>query len=251
MTSLYVCAAEKSATHWARGITFENVAEANKVDFTPVTFRDYMWASGLRDIDGSITGIKGATLTPIIGGEFSGSRINVAGEAERRNDWGAWVITDDRIDLGWLHMRPIDHANSTHNGDYDLIRSDGEEVLGQASTFDKFPNPNVVVGEDHSYRFRFHELPSTNGFDVGLHGVERGTSLIYAFEDLPRNANVMDANEVANAAQLNQASTTSYYWSGNDLVLKFVAETQSNKRPNSDDPEVLRLSYSDTIRVSW
>ncbi|MBM7069724.1 hypothetical protein [Actibacterium sp. 188UL27-1] len=159
----------------------------------PASFRDYIWSSGLRDIDGSITGTVGATLTPIMTVDFAGSEINKAGVSTRHDDWGAWVVTDPEIDLGWLHVRPINQNASTHDGTYDLIRSDGEQVLGQVATFDKFPNPNVVLCEDHSYRFRFHDLPSTRGFDAAMTGMERGERVVYTFEDMPRGATISDA----------------------------------------------------------
>ena len=60
-------ASEKSTVHWVRNLSFDNtVPEANKVDFSPASFKGYMWSSGLRDEDGKLTGRAGSVLTPII-----------------------------------------------------------------------------------------------------------------------------------------------------------------------------------------
>ena len=257
-------AGEKSTTHFASGITFGAVAEANKIDFGSnpggANF-DYVWATSLIDLDGSVSGIEGATITAMIqetepgmeNAQNAGTRISVAEDAQARPDWSAWINPTGEI--GWLRIKPS-HDNpddlpfsdpSVNTTRYDITRSDGETMHAARPTWDTFVNASVLADADYSYAVRLHEVPAE--LDIAFKGFSEQTRFEYAFENLPSNAIVTGAAEVANAAELASVTQTSFYRNGTTLVFMIVAEDQNYLTPTTDDATMKARTFGADFKI--
>jgi hypothetical protein len=82
-------AAQKSPAHFVSGLSFANVPGRGRVDFSAESGLAHMWSSGLIDLDGSLTGRAGATLTPILETAGGESGFNAPPDAATRPVWGA------------------------------------------------------------------------------------------------------------------------------------------------------------------
>ena len=241
-------AAEKATTHFVKGLTFENVAESNKVDFygglgsAPY---DFMWATALRDLDGSLTGIPGATVsTKIREWDNEGTMLTAASDAIARDDWDAWISSD--VEIGWMRIVPsFDGGAITDpavvSTRYDIVRSDGETLVNASPTFDVLINPSVVIEDGLSYDIRFHEVPSE--LSVTFRGLSDGSEVFYTYKGLPSLTEVLGASEVSSTAELEAATETSFLREETDFVFKVIADEQTYLLPNSEDPEALERNF--------
>ncbi len=252
-------AAEKSTTHFAKGITFGGVTEANKVDFSvpeftvdgQPTFFDDAWTTSLIDLDGSITGIAGATITAMIDGP-DGTKINTGTDAIARTEWNAWVSVG--TDIGWMRISPSHDDSAAEmiaTGDrttwYDIVRSDGAEIMNARPTNDMTINAAFAAEEDLVHRVRLHELPES--MVVGFRGLAEGAIFHHVFENLPSETRVFGAAEVSSRAALDAATSNAFYRDNNDLVFKFVAERQVHRMPNTDDAEILDRTFGTNVKI--
>ena len=219
-------AAQKSPVHFAEGTTFDPaVPFKNRVDFTPGSYRDYMWSSGLIDKDGGITGIAGARITPDITG--SGKiyeDFNVEPGATRVPEWGAWVSPPGsrygllRLDNKW--------AQYTGTPVY-AIRSDGPAAYN-VQTYDWYSQNAVLIDSPFEYRFQYHQIANT--FDVNLRFVNNGEQMVAAFPNLPSGTHVYNGNNstpfprAASLADLRSGTTEKCWMENNTLYLKLIGK---------------------------
>ena len=252
-------AAEKSTTHFARGISFANVDQANILDFSvpeftvdgQATFFDDAWTTSLIDLDGSITGTSGATITAMIDGAY-GSRVNTASDATARADWNAWISVG--TDIGWMRITPSFDGTAREMmaaGDkttwYDIVRSDGEYLLNARPTNDVRMNAAFAADQDLTHRIRLHEVPGV--MKVGFRGLSDGTVFHHIFENLPSDTRVVGATEVSSRAALEDATRNAFFRDNTDIVFKFVADRQVYRTPTTDDPQILGRTYGTSVRI--
>lgn len=247
-------AAEKATTHFSSGLSFENVAQDNKVDFyggAGSSDIDFVWATTLRDLDGSLTGFADATLTAKIrDGANANSKANVAPDAVAIDAWDAWL--SQNAEIGWMRILPSHDAGAITDADveatlYDIIRSDGEKILAARPTFDVLINPTVVIQDNLSYQIRFHDVPQT--LSVTFRGLEAGSEVFYTYKGLPSQSAISGATEVVSLAALAGATTTSYFRDNSDFVFKVVADRVTYLTPTSDDPRALNRNFGSAFNI--
>ncbi|MGF1503480.1 MAG: Ig-like domain-containing protein, partial [Paracoccaceae bacterium] len=238
-------AAQKSPAHFVTGITFDDVTEAGRVDFSPTPWVEYLWSSGLRDLDGSLTGIAGATVLPILATSSGGeSRFNVA-DGLRRDDWGAWIDPDTAYGL----LR-ADTDLSPGQADQVLWqRSDGETIRS-AGSFSTYHQTNIALDTDLTYRLQYHALPGQLTLSLRFAGA--GESAIIEIPSLPTEIGVLGAAWATSRSELEAAETTTVWRDGQSLWVKLVAETDEvDPRfvPNSRLPEATARRHTAGIFV--
>lgn len=215
-------AAQKSPVHSARGITFgADIAEANKVDFSPSAFRGYMWSSGLIDRDGSITGKPNSRIMPLIptdnpenlpNGVFS-SGFNRSVNSEVRPEWGA--VINQEAHFGLLRVNPSWDAGSAEV--IQLTRSDGQTVTDVGTYNWYYQNP-VIVNQNYVYRLDFPKIP--NEFELELLFVDHDDWVIVHIPNVPRNISVKDAVKVRSFETLYGRQRDTYFLDGDQLYVR-------------------------------
>ncbi len=230
-------AAQKSPVHFSEGTTFDPaVPFKNRVDFTPGSYRDYMWSSGLIDRDGTITGIAGARISPDITG--SGKiyeDFNVEAGATRVPEWGAWVCPPGsrygllRLDNKW--------AQYTGTPVY-AIRSDGPAAYN-VQTYSWYSQNAVLVDSPLEYRFQYHQIANT--FDVNLRFVDNGEQVVAAFPNLPSRTYVYNGNNstpfprATSLADLRSGNTEKCWMENNTLYLKLIGKNGGSDKQFGDE----------------
>lgn len=210
-------AAQKSPVHFVSGLSFEDVTPAGRVDFTPQSWDAHMWSSGIFDVDGSLTGRAGATLVPIIDGPEGESRFNATEGAVRRDAWGAWVLPGAEIGL-------LRADTTVAPGQADIVtwsRSDGARVEA-GGTFDTYHQASVALNSDLTYRLEYDTLPAD--LTLSLRFAGQGDALMLEVPNVPSDAVIAGAVEVANRADLARSDSTAYLREGTLLVVRLVAE---------------------------
>ncbi len=223
-------AAQKSPAHFASGLSFEAVTPRGRVDFAPQAWDAHLWASGLLDLDGSLTGRTGATLLPIVrqpdGAE---SAVNAPEGAVRREAWGAWLAPEGAVAL-------LRADTSVAPGAADVLtlaRSDGERVA-IGGTFDTYHQASLPIDPGLTYRLEYDRLPAA--VTLSLRFARPGDALTVEVPNLPGGAAIAGAVEVADRAALAAAERTAFAREGTRLVVRLVAEAEETDprfRPNT------------------
>lgn len=213
-------AAVKSSVHFVEGLTFEpNILPANKVDFGKATNAETMYAGGVIDRDGSLTGTVGATLMPRIEPHPTNPRISEDGYnrepgATLRSDWDAFICPDEHYGILRLMHQWDPQGLPPYN-----IRSDGPAAYGHL--LNRFGQPPVIVNDNNlMYYTQHHTIP--NHTDVQLRFIDPGDNVIAAFPNMPSDAKVYRSSgqPLAQATSLNNLrnSTTQKYWFRNNTI---------------------------------
>ncbi|MBK1828696.1 G8 domain-containing protein [Haloferula rosea] len=220
-------AAQKSTVHFAEGITFDPaISFANKVDFTPAAWRDYMWSSGLIDRDGSITGTPGTRLTPDIPDNYSGrltEDFNREASATLVPEWGAWLCPNEHYGLLRLDNRWPQYSGTPIYAH----RSDGPAAYNQ-QTYDWYSQNAVIVNSPLNYRFQYLEI--ANRIDVNLRFVDDGDELIAVFPNMPAHTYVYRNNfstplpTASSLSDLESSTTEKFWFRDNTLHVKLIGD---------------------------
>ncbi len=227
-------AAQKSPAHFVTGLSFEEVTPRGRVDFAPQAWDSHLWASGIRDLDGSLTGRAGATLLPIVTApDGRETAVNAPPDAIRREVWGAWVAPEGAVALLRADAAVAPGSAETLT----LSRSDGARVeIG--GTFDTYHQASLPVGDDLTYRLEYDRLPEA--LTLSLRFARVGEALVLEVPDLPSEARIGGAVEVADRTALAEAEQSAYLREGTRLMLRLVAdaeETDPRFRANTAIPE--------------
>ena len=211
-------AAQKGTVHFAEGITWDPaIPQANKVDFAPGAYRDYMYASGLIDRDGSITGIPGGRITPDMPTGF-----NVTPAAVRRPEWNAWVCPPTekyglmRLDNKWAQYSATPIF---------ALRSDGPAAYN-IQTYGWYSQNPVIVNSALRYAFQYTKV--ANRIDANLRFLDNGDSAVVSFPNLKsatrvyRNGTSTALGQASSLADLLGGSTERYWFRDNTLYVKLV-----------------------------
>lgn len=235
-------AAQKSTVHFAEGITFENVPENNKVYFRNQSWLETMYASGLIDRDGSITGVIGGHLTPRIqppnaaDTKIREEGFNIEGAAIPKLNWHAYINPNEHFGLlriynGW--------SNATKYPTYN-IRSDGPATYGQQAPNPSNMNPVIVNDSNLKYYWQYHKVP--NLIRPQLKFVENGDFVIsvlpnmpsqtYAYQGLSGSVPLLQASSLND---LINGSTQRYFMKDNTIYVKHIATALGNTALFGDD----------------
>ena len=219
-------AAQKGTVHFAEGITWDPaIPQANKVDFAPGAYRDYMYASGLIDRDGSITGIPGGRITPDMPTGYNGrvmEDFNVTPAAVRRPEWNAWVCPPTekyglmRLDNKWAQYSATPIF---------ALRSDGPAAYN-IQTYGWYSQNPVIVNSALRYAFQYTKV--ANRIDANLRFLDNGDSAVVSFPNLKsatrvyRNGTSTALGQASSLADLLGGSTERYWFRDNTLYVKLV-----------------------------
>ena len=181
-------AVHKSASFFVEGLTFgENMTEAGKLDLTRGANNSVgndSQGRAIVDIDGSLTGVPGATITQQISlaDEADPNLFNAGSNYTLNEDWNA-VITQDAT-MGLLRI----DDNVANNGkvvvfsanNQVLTRSDGEVASG----FEK--QVPVFTDSDYTYALDFNNGPDE--FRLYLADTPLGEGVIIEMSAVPEDA---------------------------------------------------------------
>ena len=216
----------KSTYQFVSGLTFgANLPEARKVGISQqannVNAENSVRA--IVDLDGSLTGFAGATVTPMLG---RGSLMNTTAAGISRDDWNAWVNPD--VTIGSITFNYESGALVEH----DIIRSDGASIIGTRGA-GHHTQTGFVVDDQFTHTVDFTDN-SLSQIDIYLGDMRSGEAGVFDFPDFdplssvtvynPYTGESWDANQVASEAELQAATTTSVYRGGGSLQVKFVSE---------------------------
>lgn len=248
-------AATKSTVHWVRRVTFDDdIPEANKVEFSPATFRGYMWSSGLRDLDGSLTGRIGAVLTPRITPD---ARVPIQVYEERFNVAENAILKPERAALinqgahfGLLQLHPFWAKNTAEH--VQVTRCGGSQgscsTVTDVGTFDWYYQNPATVNQGFTYQFSFPKLPAE--FSVTIKFVRNNDNVLVKIANVPPQTR-STGSRVNSINELTRASSTSYLLNKGQLWIKLVAGGQvTDKSSTVNQPFGINFSASSSVRVT-
>jgi len=223
-------ASRKSTNHYARGITFgPDVEENSKFEFGNNSWVSFMYLSGLIDEDGSVTGIPGARVTPIISPKPNSSNLFEKGantqmtDVIERPEWGAWVSTNKTYN----YFQDIDFTNKDDGAftprylitEYpDNSTHAVFEVQTQQQYFDA---PVITNDLNYKYNLQYHKLPKY--MVPVINGCTTNTeSVIIAYSNMPGITYAGNATRVNTIAQLNASATQAYLIKDNTVYFKLI-----------------------------
>ncbi len=219
-------AAQKSTVHFASGITFDPaIPEANKLDFTPQANRDFMYASGLLDLDGSITGTPGMRITAQIRDQeiqVLEEGFNIEDGAILKEEWGAYLCPNEHYALLRLENKwPRYEGTPIY-----AIRSDGAATFNRQTNDWYSQNPVIVNQQDLIYYFQYHEI--SNKIDLRLRFIDPNDYVIYAFPNFPSTTKLSgNVSQVNSLDEVKSSSGQSYFFKDNTLYMKSVGTLQA------------------------
>ena len=220
-------AAQKSPVHWVEDLSFENVPFENMVRFGNATSAETMYASGIIDRDGSLTGVANIHMLPRIEPHpsfplrVSEDGFNREPSAMLVDEWDAYLNTSAHFGL----LR-LDHFWGQGNGTpvYN-IRSDGPATFGDQIF--KWWNMNpVIVNSGYRYTTQFHRIAHRT--DAVLLFVNPQDSVVSVFTNMPSSTRVYNANggalpQASSLSQLESGGSQRYFFRDNTLYLKHIA----------------------------
>ena len=174
------------------------------------------------DIDGSVTGIPGATFTP---GTATTNAFRSSPDAAFDPDLGAWV-TKATIASTYLYA-----TGDGRNADLILVRDDGlsEDGLKLAGpelfATDKRPHYKAPAAtgleRDVAYLLDYDNVP--RDLTVDLRYARAGESVIYEIANVANFGDIRGATEMSSLNALVGAQDSAYFHNGSSLFLKLVA----------------------------
>lgn len=273
----------RSANYSADGLTFGDDVPATNHYTTMLTIdsdgfsdRGGAIAGALHDIDGAISGVAGAILTPGIvdvnPGKHTevetyaydgiiGSGFNATEGAVWLEDSRVWVNPADSV-IGKMiikqqTMNGDDNFNSVSQEDraeYSIEKSDNgaklfinqDAIVSYASSVQL----NLDARGDIEYTIDYDgDLPEV--INIEITDLPKGATAYYRFKDLPSDVVFQQADAVENRSALDAAEGTAWIRESNgDFVVKVVAEQFYTWRvPRSDTEIVQENIYNDGFRI--
>lgn len=225
-------AAQKSPVHWVEGLTFESIPFENMVWFGKESSQETLYASGILDLDGSLTGRVGNRLTPKITATLPGDgriredAFNIEPGAVLVPQWDAYECRTEKFGLlRNFHEWPVTQARIHYN-----LRSDGPATYGSLMAGHSM-NP-VILNNTIDYGTQYERLP--NQTRVQLLFADNGDKVISVFPNMPSSTFVYAANgttplpRASSLANLRSSNSQKYYLEDNTLYLKHIAVSANN-----------------------
>lgn len=186
------------------------------------------------DVDGSITGTAGATLTS---GDTN-YEFATAPDAYYDDDLGLWVS-----EATIARTRLIVSDDITLN----VTRSDGVSVddYTYTSTYSSFLLKTVSgLDQDIAYLLDMDSTPET--FRLTNQYMQAGESVVYEIPNIGSVGTVRNATEVASLTALMEATSTSYIVQDDSLFVRIIAEETDAEDLAVDE---MLAEYADTQSV--
>ena len=264
----------KSANNSAIGLTFGNNVPTDHVYRAKNTFvwnndgqfdGDGTIAGAVHDLDGSITGVAGAVLTPgivdwnpdenvdVLDHAYPGltaSGFNASPGATWDPERVAWTNPEGSI-IGKLEYRS---SNSEQNReDFIISRSDnGARILFGADAQGRSSRGqlNVDASGEVEYTISYpDELPDE--IEIDFFDLPRGATAYYRFQDLPDDVVVQDATRFETLSEVRAADETAWFRDTNgDVVVKIYAD-RFNQRlaPRAETGTSQHQPYTDEFTI--
>lgn len=251
----------RRSTNATENVTFgDDTSGANRVDFSPPargvnSETTNSFTFGVVDVDGSLTGARGATLTPRLLDHFPGQGADII----EQGTTGFNALPDARLIEAqnmWVKRGNADIGIQRFNFEigprvnWTIERSDNDAKLllnRDISKANKFTELLAIASEDVIYTIDYVDAPSSV-IDYELRDVKKGASVIYEFKGVPGPVVVQGADRVDNMAQLRAADGTAFFRDGGSFFVKAVADI-GQEQPMIDSRPIAGQNYSDQFKV--
>ena len=228
-------ASRKSTNHFARGITYDaSVAENAKFDFDHISYFSYMYLSGLIDQDGSLTGVAGTNVRPIITKNPRENHLYEKGanvqmtDAIEKPEWGAWLTQNKTYN----YFKDIDFTNKDDDLGFtpryfitEYPDKTSHAVYNSQTQQLYFDAPVITNDLDYTYYFQYHKLPTY--MSANLDGaLTNSESVIVAYTNIPGIAYGGNATRVTNFTQLKASASQAYLIKDNTFYFKHISNQE-------------------------
>ncbi|WP_298966525.1 calcium-binding protein [uncultured Roseibium sp.] len=214
------------------------------------------------DLDGSLAGTRGASITQKIIDRFPGDRIDILEQGTTGFNALGNARLDSRQNL-WVNNGSVDFGiqrfdtSAGKRVKLEIERSDnGAKLLLNKDTGGNNAYLDLVAIEDRGetsgtgfdhYTVRYPDgLP--NVIDVELRDMKKGGAVYYKFVDLPEGLTLRGADQVGGLGALKSADGTAYFRNGDTLYVKAVADVGESV-PNVRDKGVAEDNYGDEFQL--
>tara|TARA_R110002049_G_scaffold96391_3_gene236000 strand:- start:369 stop:4856 length:4488 start_codon:yes stop_codon:yes gene_type:complete len=228
-------ASRKSTNHFARGITYGSDVEENaKFDFDYISYFSYMYLSGLIDEDGSVTGIAGTNVRPIIVQNPRENHLYEKGANTQMTDviekpeWGAWLTKNKTYN----YFKDIDFTNKDDDIGFtpryfitEYPDKTSHAIYSSQTQQLYFDAPVITNDLDYTYYFQYHKLPTY--MSASLNGaITNSESVIVAYPNIPGIAYGGNATRVTNFTQLKASTSQAYLIKDNTFYFKHISNEE-------------------------
>ena len=228
-------ASRKSTNHFARGITYgSDVEENSKFDFDHISYFSYMYLSGLIDEDGSLTGVAGTNVRPIIIQNPRENHLYEKGANIQMTDaievpeWGAWLTRNKTYN----YFKDIDFTNKDDDTGFtpryfitEYPDKTSHAVYSSQTQQLYFDAPVITNDLDYTYYFQYHKLPTY--MSASLDGaLTNSESVIVAYPNIPGIAYGGNATRVTNFTQLKASASQAYLIKDNTFYFKHISNQE-------------------------
>ncbi|WP_051605741.1 G8 domain-containing protein [Polaribacter sp. Hel_I_88] len=228
-------ASRKSTNHFARGITYgPDVEEDSKFDFDHISYFSYMYLSGLIDEDGSVTGVAGTNVRPIIIKNPRENHLYEKGANTQMTDaievpeWGAWLTKNKTYN----YFKDIDFTNKDDDTGFtpryfitEYPDKSSHAVYNSQTQQLYFDAPVITNDLDYTYYFQYHKLPTY--MSASLDGaLTNSESVIVAYPNIPGIAYGGNATRVNSLAQLKASASQAYLIKDNTFYFKHISNQE-------------------------
>ena len=173
------------------------------------------------DVDGSITGKPGATITT----NAADNALDIAPGAEYDPDLDAWV---SEATIGTFSLRASD-------SDLRVVRSDGEVEDDYAKTLGRDFHVKTATGMESevAYLLDFSDTP-TGTLRATLNNVQEGDSAVFQIANIASASVRSAAEEVFSFEDLLASDISAYFYAEDSLFLRPVAISANEDQPVDD-----------------
>ncbi|WP_299053722.1 immunoglobulin-like domain-containing protein [uncultured Polaribacter sp.] len=224
-------ASRKSTNHFARGITFgPDVDENAKFDFDYNSFFSYMYLSGLIDEDGSLTGVVGANIRPLIKANPGTKNLYEKGantqmtDAIEKPEWGAW-LTENKTYNYFVDTDETNKVNGAFTPRYFIAEYPNKTsyaVFNTQTQQQYFDAPVITNDLDYTYYMQYHKLPFLMRSE--LNGTKTNSeNVIVAYSNIPGISYGGNANRVTSMSLLKASTSQAYFIKDNTVYFKFIS----------------------------
>ncbi|MEM7545226.1 MAG: G8 domain-containing protein [Pseudomonadota bacterium] len=222
---------------------------------------------GLHDLDGSLTGMPGAVITPGIIDVLPNENLDIVsyafeGIAASGFNWTAGAVWNADGNY-WLHPATsvIGKAQLATSGDADervdftITRTDnGARLLYDNETQGRNGSAQLVVDGSGGFEYvvAYPDGPPPTPLTLVVQDLPQGTTVQYRFRDLPDNAVIQGADEVGGQAGLDAADGSAWFRAANgDVVIRMYADRFLSRWSDSidDQPFVSDEVYLDRVKI--
>ncbi|TMM30634.1 T9SS type A sorting domain-containing protein [Polaribacter aestuariivivens] len=229
-------ASRKSTNHFARGITYDvSVAEDSKFDFDHISYFSYMFLSGLIDEDGSVTGVAGTNIRPILIENPNNRNLYEKGantqqtNAIEKPEFGAWLTQNKTYN----YFKDIDFTNKDDGAftpRYFIAEypdKTSHAVFNVQTQQQYFDAPVITNDLDYTYYLQYHKLPKY--MVSSLDGCKTNSeNVIVAYPNMPGISYAGNATRVTSFAALKSSSNQSYFIKDNTIYFKLISTDIQN-----------------------